>query len=258
MEPAFPPDDQEARVVDLRPRAAAVAARRLADAEAMVGTLQERLEALASERDGARAAAFDARGDALGLREQLAARMAAESEAVAVMAVLRGQLEELRVRTAARDARDEVLARLAGELAAAARAAREDVERHAEARAQAEAALDAERRRTTEVEGALAAERTRAAQSERALRAELDTLRSARERAVGAEVEAQAARRAELEALHAARDRLDHGAGETVTAPDGLMVGLGRAAQRLREDTPAARPSWPRRLAARLRGSRPG
>ena len=41
MEPAFPPDDHEARVVDLRPRAAA---RRLLDAESELDELSAHLD----------------------------------------------------------------------------------------------------------------------------------------------------------------------------------------------------------------------
>src|SRR6478752_6776401 len=164
MEHALPPDGQEARVVDLRPRAAAVAARRLVDAEGRMAELDERVEQLESERDAAHVAA-------LAVRERLAARLAAETEALSAVAALRGQMEELRARAEARDARDAMLAELAGELAVSARGAREDVERHAHARAQAEAAAEAERRRVAEVEAALAAERERAAGAERALRA---------------------------------------------------------------------------------------
>src|ERR671930_36862 len=151
MEPALPPEDHEARVVDLRPRHAA---RKLLDAES--------------------------EPDALNVREELASRVAAETEALSAVAVLRGQVEELRVRADARDARDAALAKLAGELAVTARTAREEVERHAAARAQAEAALALERKRVEEMEAALAAERDRAAKAEGALRAELETLRAPR------------------------------------------------------------------------------
>src|SRR5919197_1505468 len=222
MEPALPPEDHEARVVDLRPRHAA---RKLLDAES--------------------------EPDALNVREELASRVAAETEALSAVAVLRGQVEELRVRADARDARDATLARLAGELAATARTAREEVERHAAARAAAEAAVGVERRRVEEIEAALAAERDRAAKAEGALRAELETLRAARDRAVSAEAEAQVARRAELEALTAARDRLRPAAAGIAT-PDGLIVHLRRAAERLRVD--AVPTSGLRRLVARLRG----
>src|SRR5215207_567300 len=198
MEHAFPPDDHEARVVDLRPRHAA---RRLLDAESELDALRARLEEVVAEREAARSAARDAQSDALSLREELAGRLAVETEALTVLATLRGQVEELRVRADARDARDGVLARLAGELAATARAAREEVDRHVAARAQAEAAVEVERRRVEEAEAALAGERDRAAKAEGALHAELETLRAARDRAVTAEAEAQVARRAELEAL---------------------------------------------------------
>jgi chromosome segregation ATPase len=248
MEPAFPPDDHEARVVDLRPRHAA---RKLLDAESELDALRAQLDTVVSERDAARAAARDAAADALDVREELAGRLAAETEALSAVAVLRGQVEELRVRADARDARDATLARLAGELAQTARSAREDVERHAVARAQAEAALEVERKRVEEIEGALAAERDRAAKAEGALRAELETLRAARDRAVTAEAQAQVARKAELEALTAARDRLQPPAA-TVASPDGLILDLGRAAERLRVE--AAPPSGLRRLVARLRG----
>jgi chromosome segregation ATPase len=245
MEPAFPPEDHEARVVDLRPRRAV---RRLLDAESELDALRARVEEVVGERDAARAAAREAQADALTVREELAGRLAAETEALSAVAVLRGQVEELRVRVDARDARDAVLARLAGELAAAARAAREEVDRHVAARAEAEAAVEVERRRVSEAEAALAAERDRAAKSESSLRAELETLRAARDRAVSAEAVAQEARRAELQALTAARDRLAPREPEPV-ASDGLIVDLGRAAERLR-----ARPSGWRRLAALLRG----
>jgi len=245
MEPAFPPDDQDARVVDLRPRAAA---RRLLDAESELEAVRGELGEVIAERDAARAAVRDSQADALAVREELAGRLAAETAAMSAVAALRGQVEELRVRADARDARDNVLARLAGELAAAARSAREEVDRHVAARAVAEAAVEAERRRVEEAESALGAERDRAAKAEGALRAELETLRAARDRALSAEAEAQAARRAELEALTAARDRLRP--AETVTiASDGLITDLGRAADRLR-----ARPSIWRRIGAKLRG----
>jgi chromosome segregation ATPase len=275
MEPALPPEDQEARVVDLRTRASAATTRRLLEAESQVAALQGRVDALAAERDAARAAARTAQDDALAVRAELAGRLAAESEAIAALAGLRGQLEELRVRTESRDARDAVLARLAGELAAAARAAREDVERHAGARAEAEAALEAERRRAEEAQAALAAERERAGQAERALRAELQTLSSARDRAVTAEAEARAARRAELGALDAARDRLRPSApAAAVAAADGLIHELGRAAERLRHEVAVAEAPPPaplplpirrpqrslllRRLIARLRAASRG
>jgi chromosome segregation ATPase len=245
MEPAFPPDDHEARVVDLRP---IHAARRLADAEAELEELRARLEEVAADRDAAQAVAREAQADALSIREELAARLAVETEALSALAVMRGQVEELRVRAEARDARDGVLARLAGELATAARSAREEVERHLSARAVAEAAVETERRRVQEAEAALAAERSRAAKAEGALRDELEALRSARDRALSAEAEAQAARRAELEALTAARDRLVPAASVEV-ASDGLVMDLGRAAERLR-----ARPSLWRRFAAAVRG----
>ncbi|HEX7300337.1 MAG TPA: hypothetical protein VF257_15170 [Solirubrobacteraceae bacterium] len=254
MEHAFPPGDHEARVVDLRPRHAV---RRLHDAESELDALQARLEEVAAERDAARLTAREAQADALSVREELAARLATESSALSAVATLRGQVEELRIRADDRDARDGTLARLAGELAVAARTAREDVERYAGARAQAEAALEAERRRVEDAEAALAAERDRAAKAEGALRAELETLRAARDRAVNAEAAAQAARRAELEALTAARDRLRP--AETVSlASDGLIVDLGRAAERLRSgatvlETPPRRSPF-RRFAARLRG----
>jgi chromosome segregation ATPase len=255
MEHAFPPDDHEARVVDLRPRHAV---RRLLDAETELEALQARLEEVAAERDAARGAAREAQADALSVREELAGRLAAETQALTAVAAMRGQVEELRIRIDARDARDSVLARLAGELAAAARTAREDVERHAGARAQAEAALEVERRRVEEAEAALAGERDRSAKAEGALRAELETLRAARDRAVSAEAEAESARRAELEALGAARDRLRPAdAGPVAAASDGLIVDLGRAAERLRSDSAvvleAPRRSAFRRFAARLR-----
>jgi hypothetical protein len=248
MEPAFPPDDHEARVVDLRPRHAA---RKLLDAESELDALRTELDEVVAQRDAAREAARASQDDALCVREELAARLAAETEALSAVAALRGKVEELRVRADARDARDATLARLAGELAATARSAREEVERHAIARTQAEAAVAVERKRVEEVEAALAAERDRAAKAEGALRAELEALRAARDRAVSAEADAQSARRAELEALTAARDRLRPAEAEVAT-PDGLIIGLGQAAQRLRVD--AAQPSGLRRLVARLRG----
>jgi chromosome segregation ATPase len=249
MEPALPPEGHEARVVDLRPRSAA---RRLGEAESELGALRARLAAVCSERDAARAAARDAQAYALAAREELAARLASEGAAVSAVAALRGRVEELRVRAEARDERDATLAWLAGELAATARAARDDVERHAGARAQAEAALEAERRRVDEAQAALAAERERAAQSEGALRAELEALRSARERAVAAEAGAQAAREAELEALRAAGARLRP---PQPARDDDLVADLGRAAQRLRLDADEVdeRPSRMRRALRRLR-----
>jgi chromosome segregation ATPase len=239
MEPAFPPDDHEARVVDLRPRAAA---RRLLDAESELDALQGQLGDVIAERDAARAEVRDSQADALAVREELAGRLAAETAALSAVAVLRGQVEELRVRADARDARDHALAKLAGELAVTARTAREEVERHAVARAQAEAAVVVERKRAAHAEGAL--------------RSELEALRSARDRAVSAESEARSARRAELEALTAAGDRLRP--VELAAMPDGLILDLGRAAERLRHGALVAvevpRRSGLRRLAARLRG----
>ncbi len=253
MEPAFPPDDQEARVVDLRPRAAA---RRLLDAESELGALRAHLDEVITERDAARTAVRDSQADALAVREELAGRLAAETAALSAVAVLRGQVEELRVRADARDARDHALAKLAGELAVTARTAREEVERHAAARMQAEAAVVVERKRVAEVEVALAAERERAAHAEGALRSELEALRTARDRAVSAETEARSARRAELEALSAAGDRLRP--VEVAAVPDGLILDLGRAADRLRHGALVAveipRRSALQRLAARLRG----
>jgi chromosome segregation ATPase len=179
MEPAFPPDDQEARVVDLRPRAAA---RRLLDAESELDALRAHLDRVVAERDAARSAVRESQADALAVREELAGRLAAETAAMSAVAVLRGQVEELRVRADARDARDHALAKLAGELAVTARTAREEVERHAAARVAAEAAVQVERKRVAEVEAALAAERERAAHAEGALRSELESLRTARDR----------------------------------------------------------------------------
>jgi chromosome segregation ATPase len=253
MEPAFPPDDQEARVVDLRPRAAA---RRLLDAESELDALRAHLDQVVAERDAARTAVRESQADALSVREELAGRLAAETAAMSAVAVLRGQVEELRVRADARDARDHALAKLAGELAVTARTAREEVERHATARVQAEAAVQVERKRVAEVEAALAAERERAAHAEGALRSELESLRTARDRAVNAESEARSARRAELEALTAAGDRLRP--VEVAAVPDGLILDLGRAADRLRHGALVAvevpRRSALQRLAARLRG----
>jgi chromosome segregation ATPase len=252
MEPAFPPDDHEARVVDLRPRAAA---RRLLDAESELDTLRAQLDDVVAERDAASAAVRDSQADALAVREELAGRLAAETAALSAVAALRGQVEELRVRADARDARDHALARLAGELAMAARTARDEVERHAAARAQAEAAVVVERRRVEEVEAALTAERDRAAHAEGALRAELEALRTARDRATTAEAEARSARRAELEALTAAGDRLRP--VDAAAVPDGLILDLGRAAERLRHGAVPAvevpRRSGLRRFVARLR-----
>src|SRR4051794_32911002 len=156
MEPAFPPDDHEARVVDLRPRHAA---RKLLDAESELDALRTQLDDVVAERDAALDAARASQDDALCVREELAGRLAAETEALSAVAALRGKVEELRVRTDARDARDATLARLAGELAATARSARQEVERHAAARTQAEAAVAVERKRVEEIEAALAAER---------------------------------------------------------------------------------------------------
>jgi chromosome segregation ATPase len=253
MEPAFPPDDQEARVVDLRPRATA---RRLLDAEAELDMLRLQLGEVVIERDDLRDAVRESQADALAVREELASRLAAETAALSAVAVLRGQVEELRVRADARDARDHALAKLAGELAATARTAREEVEHHAAARIAAEAAVEVERRRVAEAEAALAAERERAAHAEGALRTELEALRTARDRAVTAESEARSARRAELEALSAAGDRLRP--VEVAAVPDGLILDLGRAADRLRHGALIAvevpRRSALQRLAARLRG----
>ena len=95
----------------------------------------------------------------------------------------------------------------------------------------------------------------RAAHAEGALRAELEALRTARDRAVRAEAEARSARRAELEALAAAGDRLRP--ADVASIPDGLILDLGRAAERLRHGVMAAevpRALGVRRLMARLRG----
>ena len=91
MEPAFPPDDQEARVVDLRPRAAA---RRLLDAESELDGLRAHLDQVVAERDAARVAVRESQADALSVREELAGRLAAETAALSAVAVLRGQVEE--------------------------------------------------------------------------------------------------------------------------------------------------------------------
>ena len=171
--------------------------------------------------------------DALAVREELAGRLAAETAAMSAVAVLRGQVEELRVRADARDARDHALAKLAGELAVTARTAREEVERHAAARVQAEAAVEVERKRVAEVEAALTAERDRAAHAEGALRSRArGPAHRARPRRRRAEAEARSARRAELEALTAAGDRLRP--VDVAAVPDGLILDLGRAAERLR------------------------
>ena len=90
MEPAFPPDDQEARVVDLRPRAAA---RRLLDAESERDALRAHLDQVVAERDAARTAVRESQTDALAVREELAGRLAAETAAMSAVAVLRGQVE---------------------------------------------------------------------------------------------------------------------------------------------------------------------
>src|SRR5690349_3193450 len=103
MEPATPPDGLEARVVDLRPRHAV---RRLAETQDQLDTLAAGLAKALEERDAAQAALRDAQSDALTAREELAARLVAESEAVAAVAAMRGQVEELRIRAEARDERD--------------------------------------------------------------------------------------------------------------------------------------------------------
>ena len=90
MEPAFPPEDHEARVVDLRPRAAA---RKLLDAESELDALRTQLDEVVAERDSARAAVRDSQADALSVREELAGRLAAETAALSAVAVLRGQVE---------------------------------------------------------------------------------------------------------------------------------------------------------------------
>ncbi|MEP6952828.1 MAG: hypothetical protein ABI950_02055 [Solirubrobacteraceae bacterium] len=262
MEPATPPDGLEARVVDLRPRHAM---RRLAETQEELDALRASLVTLVAERDAAQASVREAQADALTAREELAARIVAESEALAGVAAMRGQVEELRIRAESRDERDQTLARLAGELAQAARAAREDVDRHAEARATAEQALTAERARVEEARASLAAERDRAGKAESALRAELDALQGARERAVSAEEAAREARAAELAALDSARDRLTLSPptpAVPIAGHDSLIAELGRAADRLRQEAAGAveaaatapRPSALRRLARRLRG----
>ena len=254
MEPAFPPDDQEARVVDLRPRAAA---RRLLDAESELDALRAHLDDVIAERDAARAAVRESQADALSVREELAGRLAAETAALSAVAVLRGQVEELRVRADARDARDHALAKLAGELAVTARTAREEVERHAAARVQAEAAVEVERKRVAEVEAALAAERERAAHAEGALRsrargsAHRARPRDRPPRPRRARPAAPSSRRSPPRATACARV-------EVAAVPDGLILDLGRAAERLRHGALVAvevpRRSALRRLAARLRG----
>ena len=183
--------------------------RRLAETQEQLDTLSAGLaQALERARRGAHRRPRAPQADALTAREELAARIAAESESLAAVAAMRGQVEELRIRAEARDERDQTLARLAGELAQAARAAREDVDRHAAARATAEKALAAEQARVAEARATLAAERDRAGKAESALRAELEALQGARERAVSAEAAAREARAAELAALDSARDRL--------------------------------------------------
>src|SRR4029453_18488287 len=83
-----------------------------------------------------------------------------------------------------------------------------------------------------EVEAALAAERERAAHAEGALRTELEALGTARDRAVTAGTEGRAVRRAGLRPPTAGGDRLRP--VEVAAMPDGLILDLGRAAERLR------------------------
>ena len=227
MEPAFPPDDQEARVVDLRPRAAA---RRLLDAEGELDALRAHLDEVVAERDAARAAVREAQSDALTVREELAgASGRRDRRPVGGRRAPRPGRGAARARRRARRPRPR--AGQAGRRAGGHRAHRARGGRAPRGGpVHAEAAVEVERKRVAEVEATLAAERERAAHAEGALRAELDALRTARDRAVSAETEARSARRAELEALTAAGDRLRP--VEVAAMPDGLILDLGRAAER--------------------------
>ena len=163
---------------------------------------------------------------------ELAARRVAEAHVAAALATVREQLDVLRAEEARREERDAALASAVGEVAEAARAAREDVEAHAEARRQAEAALERERERLAALEAELAEERARALEREAAMRGEIGALHEARDRALEAEAQAAAARHAELEALRAARDRLRAAEPSSEPGGDGLVADLAAAAQR--------------------------
>lgn len=240
MESALPPErtDSETRVVDLRARRSTSrlgeVEARLAEAEAEASDVRIRLAAAVLVRDrladqlaASQATIREAQAQVRAARQQVTDRLAGEVRALAAVGELQAEVAALTARLAGRDDRDAVLARLAGELADAARLAREDVERHVAARAEAEARLG-------DSQHLLAAERSRAAEVVAALRAEVETLRAARDDAVVARTEAQAAaRRVELQKLQAARDRLREPEGSANTST-GVIVDLARAAARLR------------------------
>jgi hypothetical protein len=189
----------------------------------------------------------EARAEAAAAREELAARVAGESELVATAGRLRLELDGLRERLAARDARDARVAGLVAEVADAAREAREEVQRHVVARGRAEAELAGARERLAALHDDLETQRARTVAAEQALEVELDAAHTARDRALAAEDAASAAREAELSALKAAHARLrPNPEGEPVHEGEGqLAESLARAQQRLRDATPPDSPAAP-------------
>lgn len=201
---------------------------RLHERRADEQVLREDRDRLAAELQATRVALQEAREHAAASRRELTERVAAQARVLASLGELRAQVHALHVQQRTREGHETALAQLAGEVATAARAAREDVERHGAARADAEA-------RCAELERELAGVRAGAAAAESGLRAELDGLRAARDHAVGAELEAEAAREAEARALRMARERLrTPSTPAPAPAPETFAADLARAAERLR------------------------
>ncbi len=215
MEPALPPEpDAAPSVVDLRPRQGT---------EEEPVALLARLATAESDRDRLAVELRDAQTALQDARAGLAERIAEHGALVEATGTLRAELSAAEARAAALGERDGVLAGLAGELAVAARGAREDVEVHLAARAAAEARLAA-------AHGELAAERARAARAETSLRLQRAT--------------ATATTPADPAALLAARERVQV-ATAALVAPAGLVDDLARAAARLRLAAPEDPPAGP-------------
>src|SRR5258708_36590763 len=105
----------------------------------------------------------------------------------AALGALREQLETLTAEVQTREERDGTLATLVAGVADAARAAREDVERHMAARAAAESALATARERLAAAEAGRASQRARADAAEAGQRAELDALHADLDRTAAAD-----------------------------------------------------------------------
>lgn len=203
----------------------------LAEARLEAQALRDRLtasllvrERLSGQLAGSQAAVREAQDHVRAARQQVTDRLAGEVRALAQVSELRAQLA---LASTQRDDREVALAALAGELADAARVAREDVDGHLAAREEVE-------RKLAGSERLVAGERARCAEVVTALRTELETMRGARDRAVVAEAEARAARQAQLDALRAAGERL-RPASASSDDPEGVIVDLALAAERLRQ-----------------------